>query len=40
LVNDPALYDDAKALVGEANNNRIVRNLVRQTLKEKTAKPQ
>lgn len=33
LVNDPGLYDDAKRLVGEANRNRIVRNLVRQTIK-------
>jgi phospholipid/cholesterol/gamma-HCH transport system substrate-binding protein len=33
LINDPALYDDAKALVGGANRNRIVRNLVRQTIK-------
>lgn len=34
LVNDPVLYDDAKKLVGEVNRNRIVRNLVRQTIKE------
>ncbi len=34
LVNDPSLYDDAKKLVGETNRNRIVRNLVRQTLKD------
>lgn len=33
LVNDPGLYDDAKKLVGEANRSRIMRNLVRQTLK-------
>lgn len=33
LINDPALYDDAKALVGGANRSRIVRNLVRQTIK-------
>ncbi len=39
LVNDPALYDDAKALVGGANRSKIVRNLVRQTIEksEKTA---
>ncbi|MEK6579924.1 MAG: MlaD family protein [Bdellovibrionota bacterium] len=34
LVNDPGLYDDAKALMGGANRNRIVRNLVRQTIKK------
>lgn len=40
LVNDPSLYDDAKKLVGEANRNRIVRNLVRQSLKEADEKAQ
>ena len=40
LINDPALYDDAKALVGGANRSRIVRNMVRQTIKKAdTAKP-
>lgn len=34
LVNDPGLYDDVKALFGGANRNRIVRNLVRQTVKD------
>lgn len=34
LVNDPALYDEAKSLVGGANRNRVVRNLVRKTIKE------
>lgn len=34
LLNDPALYDDAKKLIGEVNRNRIMRNLVRKTLKE------
>ncbi|OFZ78292.1 MAG: hypothetical protein A2583_02465 [Bdellovibrionales bacterium RIFOXYD1_FULL_53_11] len=34
LVNDPSLYYDAKALLGGANRNRIVRNLVRKTIKE------
>jgi phospholipid/cholesterol/gamma-HCH transport system substrate-binding protein len=34
LINDPSLYDDAKALVGESNRNRIVRNLVRQSVKD------
>lgn len=37
LINDPGLYYNAKALVGEANRNRIVRNLVRQTLKDSDA---
>lgn len=34
LVNDPGLYEDARALVGGANRNRIVRNLVRKTAKD------
>lgn len=34
LVNDPGLYYDARSLMGGANRNRIVRNLVRQTIKE------
>jgi len=34
LINDPGLYDDAKALVGQLNRNRIVRNLIRQTIKD------
>jgi phospholipid/cholesterol/gamma-HCH transport system substrate-binding protein len=34
FINDPGLYDNAKELVGEVNRNRIVRNLVRQTLKD------
>jgi phospholipid/cholesterol/gamma-HCH transport system substrate-binding protein len=34
VINDPGLYDNAKELMGEANRNRIVRNLVRQTLKD------
>jgi len=33
LINDPGLYDDAKALLGGANRSRIVRNMVRQTIK-------
>jgi len=37
LINDPVLYDDAKALVGEANQNRIVRNLVRKTIRDSQA---
>lgn len=38
LVNDPELYDDAKALFGGANRSRVVRNLVRQTVKSNTQK--
>lgn len=34
LINDPALYYDARALLGGANRNRIIRNLVRKTVKE------
>ncbi|MCM2277277.1 MAG: MlaD family protein [Oligoflexia bacterium] len=34
LVNDPGLYDDAKKLVGEANRNRVLRNLVRQSIRD------
>jgi hypothetical protein len=34
FVNDPDLYDAAKSLMGEANSNRIVRNLVRQGIKD------
>lgn len=34
LINDPSLYDSAKLLVGEANQNRIMRNLVRQTIRD------
>jgi phospholipid/cholesterol/gamma-HCH transport system substrate-binding protein len=34
LVNDPALYDEIRALIGGANRNRVIRNLVRQTIKD------
>jgi phospholipid/cholesterol/gamma-HCH transport system substrate-binding protein len=34
LVNDPALYDDVRALMGGANRNRVMRNLVRKTIKD------
>lgn len=34
LVNDPGLYDDVKALMGGANRNRVMRNLVRQTVRK------
>ena len=32
LINDPSLYDHLKSLLGGANRNRIIRNLVRQTI--------
>jgi phospholipid/cholesterol/gamma-HCH transport system substrate-binding protein len=38
LVNDPALYDEIRALTGGANRNRIIRNLVRQTIKDSDEK--
>ena len=38
LVNDPALYDDMRSLVGGANRNRIMRNLVRKTIKDSEEK--
>lgn len=34
LINDPDLYEDAKSLVGGANRNRIMRNLIRKTIKD------
>lgn len=34
LLNDPQLYDDAKALLGQANESRIVRNLVRKAVRD------
>ena len=34
LINDPGLYDNARALVGGANRNRILRNLVRETVEK------
>ena len=41
LINDPGLYYDAKALLGGANRNRIIRNLVRKTVKDaEAAQPQ
>lgn len=33
LVNDAELYDDLRALLGGLNRNRIVRNLIRQSVK-------
>lgn len=37
LINDPALYHDAKTLVGGANRNRVMRNLVRKTIRDAEA---
>jgi phospholipid/cholesterol/gamma-HCH transport system substrate-binding protein len=37
LINDPGLYYDARALMGGANRNRIVRNLVRKTIQDAEA---
>jgi phospholipid/cholesterol/gamma-HCH transport system substrate-binding protein len=34
LINDPELYDDVKKLIGESNENRIVRNIVRKTIQD------
>jgi len=34
LINDPSLYDDAKLLLGGANRNRVMRNLIRQTIQD------
>ena len=38
LLNDPMLYDDVKSLIGESNENRIVRNLVRKSVKDGSEK--
>lgn len=40
LVNDPGLYEDTRALVGGANRNRVIRNLVRESVKEGKTKQQ
>ena len=37
LINDPGLYDDLKSLLGGANRSRVVRNLVRQSVKARPA---
>jgi phospholipid/cholesterol/gamma-HCH transport system substrate-binding protein len=34
LINDPGLYYDVRAMMGGANRNKVIRNLVRQTVKE------
>ncbi|MBI2712132.1 MAG: MCE family protein [Bdellovibrio sp.] len=38
FINDPSLYDEIKALFGGVNRNRIIRNLVRQSVTE-SSKP-
>ncbi|OFZ21059.1 MAG: hypothetical protein A2X94_06935 [Bdellovibrionales bacterium GWB1_55_8] len=38
LVNDPGLYDDAKSLMGGVSRNRVMRNLIRQTVRESEEK--
>ena len=38
LINDASLYDDIKSLFGGINRNRIMRNIIRQTLKESKTK--
>jgi len=35
LINDPQLYDDVKNLLGGVSRNRVLRNIVRQTVKER-----
>ncbi len=35
LINDPSLYNDVKLLLGKANRNKLVRSVVRYTLKTK-----
>ena len=39
LINDPGLYDDIRSLTGAANRNRIVRNLIRDSLKKSEQNP-
>jgi phospholipid/cholesterol/gamma-HCH transport system substrate-binding protein len=34
LINDPGLYYDVRAMMGGANRNKVIRNLVRQTVKD------
>jgi phospholipid/cholesterol/gamma-HCH transport system substrate-binding protein len=34
LINDPSLYEEAKALVGTTNRSRIIRNLIRKAVSE------
>jgi phospholipid/cholesterol/gamma-HCH transport system substrate-binding protein len=37
LINDPELYNDAKALVGGISRNRVMRNLIRKTIRDREA---
>lgn len=37
LINDPAMYDDLKSLTGGANRNRVLRNIVRKSIKDSEA---
>jgi phospholipid/cholesterol/gamma-HCH transport system substrate-binding protein len=37
LINDPAMYDDLKSLTGGANRNRVLRNIVRKSIKDAEA---
>lgn len=39
LLNDPSVYNDLKALVGEVNRNRILRNLVRKAVTDEAKEP-
>ena len=39
LINDPELYDDVKKLIGESNENRIIRNVVRRSIKQSEKRP-
>ncbi len=39
LINDPELYNDVRALVGGVNRNRIMRNLIRKTIKDSEEDP-
>lgn len=34
LINDPGMYDDLKSLTGGANRNRVLRNIVRKSIKD------
>lgn len=38
LVNDPELYDDVKKLLGGVSRNRVLRNVIRQSVKDSEAK--
>jgi phospholipid/cholesterol/gamma-HCH transport system substrate-binding protein len=38
IINDPTLYDNAKSLLGEANDNRVLRNIVRKSVEDSEKK--